>query len=55
MISEVLAYGLEILAKLDTKKEFSLAELEEISEIKGDDLKELLNYLENFLILNKPN
>ena len=45
MKSEILAYGLEILAILDDKGKISLAELEENSKIKGDELKELLKYL----------
>ncbi len=47
MKSETLIYGTELLIMLDEiGKEISLPEFEEKSKIKGDELKELLRYLQ---------
>jgi rRNA-processing protein FCF1 len=47
MKSEILVYGNELLIMLDKiGKEISLPEFEEKSKIKGDELRELLRYLQ---------
>ena len=48
MRSETLAYGMELLVMLDeVGKEISFPEFEEKCKIKGDELKELLKYLQS--------
>lgn len=47
MKSETLQYGKELLSMLDKiGREISLPEFEEKSKVKGDELKELLRYLQ---------
>jgi len=45
MKSEILICGAELLVTLDEIREISFKQLEEKSEIKGDELRELLKYL----------
>lgn len=47
MKSETILYGGEILKKLDGESETSFKKLEERSNIKGEELRELLKYLKN--------
>jgi len=47
MKSETIAYGMEILTILDDNEDISFSNLENISSVKGKELKELLKYLKN--------
>ncbi len=56
MKSETLIYGIEILVMLDENENISFEGLEKISKIKGDELRELLNYLKKkeYLLWKMP-
>jgi len=56
MKSETLIYGIELLVILDENENLSFRDLEKISKIKGEELRELLKYLKqkDFIIWKFP-
>ena len=56
MKSETLIYGIELLVTLDENENISFVNLEKISKIKGNGLRELLKYLKQkeFIIWKNP-
>jgi len=56
MKSEILIYGMELLILLDENENISFENFEKISKIKGNELRELLKYLQKkeYLIWKLP-